>query len=229
MKLLKLTCLFFFISLDALAFDAEAGVLPKVQSLFIQQNLVTKVSVKENDDYIGYNIQENVIVSRLGKEFNFGGDTELNVTLNHSFTAGYGCFFSISDINLSLSLQRMGAPASKVSFSSFWYCGPRVAFTAAPYSVVHPKLTVLYGDGKIATSQMPTSLYLPSRRYAYRFNILKPTVALEANLMNILRISFGLGYRIILSNQSNNNDADNQIRTGLQGFEFSLSFTLGSF
>jgi hypothetical protein len=212
-----------FISLWKLWADptSEAATVPKIKSYFVQQNLFNKISVKENDDSIGYFLQENLIINHLNSDFVMGSDTEVGLALNHYFTLSWGYYFTIQNFNLS-------AAGSQGTFTSFTYQGIRVSYIPMAYSIFHPRISLLiWGDGSASSKDFPNP-DTGSTGYSTSFNIIKPSVSLEVNIMNILRASLGLGYRYVWV-PSGLTALDQNVRTNLRGVEVNLTVAVGTF
>lgn len=194
------------ISLSVIGDDGDAVVLPNEKSLFIQQNLITQVSVIENVDNIGLFLNENMAFSVIEGSSKFFFDTQAGISLNHYYGISLGCSFMLGNIKFK---------DNKDESDGCRFCGVTLYYTPIAHAIFHPSLSVFVGDASLGLKS--------SKDNEVRFNIIRPNLSLELNILQFLKVSLGVGYKFPFN--STNSNYSKSIKT----WDLNLSLLFGSF
>jgi len=216
--------------------DDGSSVLGNSKKYYIQQNMMSSISSHvDHSDSLGYFIEEHFIMSSIKNKNITGIDSEVGVVLNHAFAASLGCYFMQTN---SVTISSPDG-VNKV-YQDFKYCTNRIAYIPMSYGIIHPKITLAYGIASLNLKQKFSSSYMlihPSPTLSdpnsqttnglIYFQIFKPMVSVEANLMSFIRTSFGIGYSWLWPFDWY--AVNKQAATAIEGWEFQFTVSLGVF
>jgi hypothetical protein len=94
------------------------------------------------------------------------------------------------------------------------YCGVTLYYTPLAHSIFHPSLSIFIGEGSLGMSKASDDV---------RFNIIRPNLSLEVNILQLLRVSLGVGYKFPF-NATKSVYSDN-----IKTWDINLSILFGTF
>lgn len=192
--------------------EINAYQLPQNNEVYIQQNILTKVSPKiDNDSFHLFASQSLSYINILGQSL-LPLTTEVGLELNHYIQTSIFCNYTFQNFFINNSNTAL--------VNDFWYCGN--AFAVIPYasSVVHPKIK-LYGGGGQAYGVEQISASENSNLVLY-FWTLKPVISVETNISENFKFSIGAGYQFVFSSSSKDLSKNTSGFEGITSISYNL-------
>jgi hypothetical protein len=171
--------------------NADMYKIPESNSIYIQQNLISEISKKQENQSFHIYFNQNLGYSRILNQNIFSLSPELGIELNHYVQASMFCkmipqkFF----INKNKTIQ----------IKDFWSCGNAFAVIPFAASVVHPKIKLYGSMGKASGNKQNNLTISPVSMF---FWSVKPELSLETNISENFKFNIGASYNFIFSNDS---------------------------
>lgn len=193
--------------------EINAYQLPQNNDIYIQQNLITAISPKIDNDSLHIFANQSVSYKQILGQSVFPLTSELGFELNHYYQTSLYCSYTMQDFYLNSS--------QKSVINNFWHCGN--SFAVAPYaaSVVHPKIKIFGGAGQAYGKEvLPNGV---NSNIVLYFWTIKPVLSIETNISQSIKFSLGGGYQFVFSSSSSDLSKNASGLEALASFSFNLT------
>lgn len=163
-------------------------ILPESDTVFVQQNIVSSISGRVNNDSIIPFVNQRFGVTKINDTLAVPLSTEIGLNLNHYYDISFGCDYYLQSIELESS-----------TIARLWYCGGTASAMPFASHVMHPKISLFVGAGQAAVEDIKNVEERQSQEANFNVLVIKPMLEAEVNVANFFVPAFYVGYRLVLA------------------------------
>lgn len=167
----------------------DAPAIPAEYRNYVRQNWFSGVYVPPTHDTIHVNIYQDVFYTQVSKSSYVGMTTGLNVVLDNIFEFGPFCSYILDTVSFADTHK----PGNTVHLSPYYYCGAMLGVVPLAEKTFHPVAALNLGFGDAHGKTLSKDGI--SETVNYTFVVIKPSLALETNLLSFLQWTLSAQYR----------------------------------